>query len=65
MSSQPAINAVTDTLPTGFFDTPVVAADPAVAAAIASELDRQQHQIGADDREVRHGFTFGSGWGRP
>ncbi len=43
MSSQPA--PVTETLPSGFFDTPVAAADPAVAAAIASELDRQQHQI--------------------
>jgi glycine hydroxymethyltransferase len=43
VSSQPY--AVTDTLPTGFFDTPLSAADPAVAAAVASELDRQQHQI--------------------
>ncbi|OYU15869.1 MAG: serine hydroxymethyltransferase [Alphaproteobacteria bacterium PA4] len=43
MSSQPA--AVTDTLPTGFFDTPLASADSAVAAAVAAELDRQQHQI--------------------
>ncbi len=43
MSSQP--HAVTDTLPTGFFDTALSVADPAVAAAVASELDRQQHQI--------------------
>ncbi|KPF73283.1 serine hydroxymethyltransferase [alpha proteobacterium AAP81b] len=43
MSSQPV--AVTDTLPTGFFDTALGQADPAVAAAVASELDRQQHQI--------------------
>ena len=36
---------VTDTLPSGFFDTAVAQADPDVAAAIASELDRQQNQI--------------------
>ena len=42
MSSNPA---VTETLPTGFFDTHLGAADAAVAAAVASELDRQQHQI--------------------
>ncbi len=42
MSSNPA---VTRTLPTGFFDTHLGAADAAVAAAVASELDRQQHQI--------------------
>ena len=43
MSSQPA--TVTDTLPTGFFDTHLGTADAAVAAAIAAELDRQQNQI--------------------
>jgi glycine hydroxymethyltransferase len=43
MSSQPA--AVTDTLPTGFFDTHLAVADGAVAAAVAAELDRQQNQI--------------------
>ncbi|MBC7636952.1 MAG: serine hydroxymethyltransferase [Acetobacteraceae bacterium] len=42
MSTQPA---VTETLPTGFFDTHLAAADTAVAAAVAAELDRQQHQI--------------------
>ena len=42
MSSNPA---VTETLPTGFFDTHLASADAAVAAAVASELDRQQHQI--------------------
>ena len=36
---------VTETLPTGFFDMTLAAADAAVAAAVASELDRQQHQI--------------------
>ncbi len=46
MSSDPAVTpAVTQTLPTGFFDTKLAAADAAVAAAVASELDRQQHQI--------------------
>ena len=46
MSSNPAVTpAVTQTLPTGFFDTKLAAADAAVAAAVASELDRQQHQI--------------------
>lgn len=29
----------------GFFDTPLAAGDPAVAAAVAAELDRQQNQI--------------------
>jgi glycine hydroxymethyltransferase len=43
MSSQPA--TVTDTLPTGFFDTHLAQADAAVAAAVAAELDRQQNQI--------------------
>nr|WP_310522077.1 serine hydroxymethyltransferase [Polymorphobacter sp.] len=43
MSSQAA--TVTETLPTGFFDTHLGVADAAVAAAVASELDRQQHQI--------------------
>ncbi len=42
MSTNPA---VTETLPTGFFDTPLATADTAVAAAVASELDRQQNQI--------------------
>ncbi len=40
-----AVAHVTDTLPSGFFDTGVAQADPDVARAIASELDRQQHQI--------------------
>lgn len=40
--SQPALS---DTLPDGFFDTGVAASDPAVAKAIARELDRQQNQI--------------------
>jgi glycine hydroxymethyltransferase len=43
MSSQPA--TVTDTLPSGFFDTPLARSDAAVAAAVAAELDRQQNQI--------------------
>ena len=43
MSSKPV--AVTDTLPTGFFDTHLAVADTAVAAAVAAELDRQQNQI--------------------
>jgi glycine hydroxymethyltransferase len=43
MSSKPI--AVTDTLPTGFFDTHLAVADTAVAAAVAAELDRQQNQI--------------------
>jgi glycine hydroxymethyltransferase len=43
MSSNPV--SVTQTLPTGFFDTPLASADSAVAAAVASELDRQQNQI--------------------
>jgi glycine hydroxymethyltransferase len=43
MSTQPA--AVTETLPTGFFDTHLAVADSAVAAAVAAELDRQQNQI--------------------
>ncbi len=43
MSSNPV--SVTETLPSGFFETPVAAADPGVAAAMAAELDRQQHQI--------------------
>ena len=43
MSTNPAL--VTETLPTGFFDTHLGSADPAVAAAVAAELDRQQHQI--------------------
>jgi glycine hydroxymethyltransferase len=43
MSSQPA--AVTETLPTGFFDTHLAQADAAVAAAVAAEMDRQQNQI--------------------
>ncbi len=29
----------------GFFDTPLAGGDPAVAAAVAAELDRQQNQI--------------------
>ncbi|GGI84855.1 serine hydroxymethyltransferase [Polymorphobacter multimanifer] len=29
----------------GFFDTPLASGDPAVAAAVAAELDRQQNQI--------------------
>ena len=36
---------VTETLPTGFFDTHLGVADTAVADAVAAELDRQQHQI--------------------
>ena len=32
---------------------------------IGAGIDIQQHQIGADDREVRHGVTFGLGLGRP
>ena len=43
MSANPAL--VTDTLPTGFFETHLGAADAAVAAAVAAELDRQQNQI--------------------
>ena len=43
MSSNPV--SVTETLPTGFFDTHLGAADAAVAAAVAAEMDRQQHQI--------------------
>jgi glycine hydroxymethyltransferase len=43
MSSNPA--TVTDTLPTGFFETHLGVADAAVAAAVAAELDRQQNQI--------------------
>ena len=43
MSTSPA--HVTDTLPTGFFDTHLAVADDAVARAVAAELDRQQHQI--------------------
>jgi glycine hydroxymethyltransferase len=43
MSSQPA--TVTDTLPTGFFDTHLPQSDAAVAAAVAAELERQQNQI--------------------
>ena len=42
MSSNPA---VTETLPTGFFETHLGQADAAVAAAVAAEMDRQQHQI--------------------
>ena len=46
MSTNPAFaTQVTETLPTGFFDTHLGGADPAVAAAVAAELDRQQHQI--------------------
>ncbi len=41
MSSKPAM----DIRPDGFFETPVAGSDPAVAAAIAAELDRQQNQI--------------------
>ena len=43
MSTNPAL--VTDTLPTGFFDTKLAVGDTAVAAAVAAELDRQQNQI--------------------
>ena len=43
MSTNPS--HVTETLPTGFFDTRLEIADGAVARAVASELDRQQHQI--------------------
>ncbi|GGE20610.1 serine hydroxymethyltransferase 2 [Polymorphobacter glacialis] len=43
MSSQPS--AVTETLPTGFFEAHLQVGDAAVAAAVASELDRQQNQI--------------------
>ncbi len=43
MSSKPV--DVTETLPSGFFETHLAQADSAVAAAVASELDRQQHQI--------------------
>ena len=43
MSTNPAL--VTETLPTGFFETHLAEADPAIAAAVASELDRQQNQI--------------------
>ena len=44
MSTKPA-PVVTDTLPMGFFDTPLTMADGAVARAVAAELDRQQNQI--------------------
>jgi glycine hydroxymethyltransferase len=43
MSTNPV--HVTETLPTGFFDTGLGAADAAVAAAVLAELDRQQNQI--------------------
>ena len=43
MSTNPAL--VTDTLPTGFFETHLGVADAAVADAVAAELDRQQNQI--------------------
>ncbi len=43
MSSKPV--SVTDTLPSGFFDTPLAVTDSAVADAVAAELDRQQNQI--------------------
>ena len=43
MSTKPAL--VTETLPNGFFDTHLGVADSAVAAAVAAEMDRQQHQI--------------------
>ena len=41
MSTRP----VTEIRPNGFFETPAAVSDPAVAAAIAAELDRQQNQI--------------------
>jgi len=41
MSTRP----VTEIRPDGFFETPAAVSDPAVAAAIAAELDRQQNQI--------------------
>ena len=43
MSANPVL--VTETLPTGFFDTHLGTADPAVAAAVTAEIDRQQNQI--------------------
>ena len=45
MSTSPKTLTAADIRPDGFFETSVAGSDPAVAAAIASELDRQQNQI--------------------
>ena len=44
MSSQPA-PLLSDVQPDGFFSRTLADADPAVAAGVAQELDREQHQI--------------------
>ncbi len=44
MSSQPA-PLLSDVQPNGFFSRTLAEADPAVAAGVAQELDREQHQI--------------------
>ena len=44
MSSQPA-PLLSDVQPDGFFSRTLAEADPAVAAGVAQELDREQHQI--------------------
>ena len=44
MSSQPA-PLLSDVQPDGFFSRSLAQSDPAVAAGIAQELDREQHQI--------------------
>ena len=44
MSSQPA-PLLSDVQPDGFFSRTLAESDPAVAAGIAQELDREQHQI--------------------
>ena len=44
MSSQPA-PLLSDVQPDGFFSRSLADADPAVAAGVAQELDREQHQI--------------------
>ena len=43
MSTQPA--AIHDVQPDGFFTRSLADADPAIAAGIAHELDREQTQI--------------------
>ncbi len=46
MSSQPAYApSLNDVQPDGFFTTGLAAADPAVFAGVAQELDREKHQI--------------------
>ena len=46
MSSQPAYApSLSDVQPDGFFTTGLAAADPAVFAGVAQELDRERHQI--------------------